>query len=140
MKRGYKCIGPHSIVTRTLKKLFFKLNNRDPSGIQHSTNILLHHMIVSLVVLLKYFRYKYVNKNIQQIKNKNPFKALRTLFLNTLSFFRKLCTIFSHIVWASFGKFVLTGKRITLLLDIELVENYTEYTFVESVKQKAAPM
>lgn len=81
-----------------------------------------------------------MNKNIQQIKNKNPFKALRTLFLNTLSFFRKLSTIFSHIVWASFGKFVLTGIRITLLLDIEPVENYTECTFVESVKQKAAPM
>lgn len=91
-------------------------------------------MIVALVVLLKYFRYKYVKKKIQQIKNKNPVKALRTLFLNTLSFFRKPSSIFSHMVWASLGKFVLTGKRTALLVDIEPVENCVECTFVESVK------
>lgn len=120
------------------EKAFFKVKQqRDPSGIQDSTNIFLHYVIVALVVLLKYFKYKYVNKNIQQIKNKNPVKAFRTWFLITLSFFRKLSTIFSHIVWASLGKFVLMGKRTTLLLDIEPVENCAECTFVEPVKKRS---
>lgn len=95
-------------------------------------------MIVALVVLLKHFKYKYVKKNIQQIKNKNPVKVLRTLFLNTLSFFRKPSTIFSHFVWVSLGKSVLTGKTTILLVDIEpikdVVENCVECTFVEPVK------
>lgn len=87
------------IVNEALKKLYFEVQQqKNPSGIQHSTNIPLHYMIVALVVLLKHFKYKYVKKNIQQIKNKNPVKVLRTLFLNTLSFFRKPSTIFSHFV------------------------------------------
>lgn len=77
---------------------------------------------------------------MQQIKNKSPIKVLRTLFLKTLSFLTKPNTIFSHIVQVSLGKSVLTGKRTSLLVDFEpiedVVKNCVEYTFVEPVKNK----